>query len=452
MSVRHSYHVQCGVFIVAIALLAAACGASRSAELSDRPQLEVPEVVGQGDGSDAAGESVGHLSLAEDVSPSDIPFRSDQAADLDVRAGEELVVDGPLHCMPGQLVAATSAFELTTAANIRVSLAPNTAATLTISSPLGADQFRGTANDLADLKGHGLHLGSFWDPEGLLDVSFDVVADGGEAWLLNHLNPMLLDLGTNATMLVARSADGVVRLYDSCVGAMVIHEGLNTMALDSGKTDLLEFMLAYVVAGTEQRQTASSEIYRAFEPDPEPLPLTWEQRDPTRRSLIQRNVPEEIRREIMKARIELAAGPNLLLAADLIRAEIAAGNEVEWKEYAVCPRQRTALAGYCVSISSLVPGDLMFVFAALPSEKVEIWVHDEATPQADPLGPHLTYDLTSLPGRLVVDLADNFVETHMTADALDLIVLTPTARRFPTDAAQNKSGIPVVGGADVSPG
>ena len=290
--------------------------------------------------------------------------------------------------------------------------------------------------------------GSLTEPAGALFVgALLAVTKNGPSQLLNRcVCPTMGDsalLSDNGPSQVpdAQVPDGCPRQW---VAVPELDRAAETVSLVEGRS----VVEALVDKSHEQHQALLEAMEKEYEqPIIEPTP--WTELSPDNRSLLAPDLPADVASRVEPAGFELALGDALWQIVADATTKLESGETHAILRYALCPRQPSAFAGYCVSFSGLARGEVFFGFPSLADEDIEIVLVDETdTAYSKPMA---TFSRDAIPGRLTIDTSsDTNLNDVLTKSDLeevtDALSLTLADARYASQDERSAAGIQAVGG------
>ena len=198
----------------------------------------------------------------------------------------------------------------------------------------------------------------------------------------------------------------------------------------------------------EQHQALLEAMEKEYEqPIIEPTP--WTELSPDNRSLLAPDLPADVASRVEPAGFELALGDALWQIVADATTKPESGETHAILRYALCPRQPSAFAGYCLSFSGLARGEVFFGFPSLADEDIEIVLVDETDMAYSK--PMATFSRDAIPGRLTIDTSsDTTLNDVLTKSDLeevtDALSLTLADARYASEDERSAAGTQAVGG------
>ncbi len=229
-----------------------------------------------------------------------------------------------------------------------------------------------------------------------------------------------------ATVLIKHGEDGSYTAFDPCTGEWrdVTAEIQSAIAATGAET--FDDAMKLVTTREGGHSDAFIRGWIAVEEERN----SWINRDPDRRNFAQEDLPGDIAKTLVPGQIHLASTAQVDPAST----------------YALCPRQSTALSGYCIPLAVLAesPDGLVLEIAIDPSEPVEIWLHDERLEPDGGIESILT--ITDLSDPIRIDVSGRVDQAATAKDAASELsfiqhLTTSDILRWAED-----EGVPIVGG------
>lgn len=175
-----------------------------------------------------------------------------------------------------------------------------------------------------------------------------------------------------ATVLVEIGRDGSFKAFDPCLGEWRDISIELSAAIEATGAATFDEAMKLVTSREEAATNAFADGWLAAVEGR----TSWENREPDQRAYAHEDLPDEVAKTLVPYRIHLTS--TAVVEAD--------------GPYAVCPRQQSALSGYCISLSLLAdtPEGYVLEIAVNPNEPVEIWIHDERLEPSGGVGRLLT--------------------------------------------------------------
>ena len=313
----------------------------------------------------------------------------------------------------------------------------------------GDDPIPGSAREKMEDGADVWMLAGLNEPAGALHVrSLLAVTKNGPSQLLENgcVCPPMGDsalLSDNGTSQVpdAQVPDGCQAQW---VAVPELDRAAETVSLVEGRS----VVEALADESHEQHQALLEAIEKEYEqPIIEPTP--WTELSPDNRSLLAPDLPADVASRVEPAGFELALGDALWQIVADATTKPESGETHAILRYALCPRQPSAFAGYCVSLSALARGEVFFGFPSLADEDIEIVLVDETdTAYSKPMA---TFSRDAIPGRLTIDTsADTTLNDVLTKSDLeevtDALSLTLADARYASQDERSAARIQAVGG------